>query len=358
MTLWPRARHTSAKHAILKRYLDAWLPIMSRYNEHLVLIDGFAGPGEYAGGEPGSPVIALDCALTHTRDLNRTELTYIFIERDDASRAHLESLLRSRTIPSNVSTQVLPGLFDERATKILDRLESVTRRPPPAFVMVDPFGFSGVPFEIIRRLATHPKSEVLFTLMSESINRFISKPELEGTFDSLFGHPAWRQTHELSTPDMRWEYIYRLYASQLKSAGFQWVRAFEMKDDGGRTEYHLTFATHGMEGLKQMKAAMWSVDPSGQYRFSDATDPNQLTLFGTEPDWSQLQKEVLQHFRTRTVSVREIEEFVLCHTAFRETHVRRALVDLEKSGTLQPEYKPGRRRGTFPSALRVTFAAF
>jgi hypothetical protein len=31
----------------------------------LLLVDGFAGPGRYATGEPGSPLIMLDALLSH-----------------------------------------------------------------------------------------------------------------------------------------------------------------------------------------------------------------------------------------------------------------------------------------------------
>jgi three-Cys-motif partner protein len=63
-TIWPLEPHTRAKHEILKRYLQAWMVILSqgRFPE-ILYIDGFAGPGEYAGGEAGSPIIALDAAL-------------------------------------------------------------------------------------------------------------------------------------------------------------------------------------------------------------------------------------------------------------------------------------------------------
>jgi three-Cys-motif partner protein len=52
-TLWPITQATQAKHTILRKYLDAWLPILcaDRYaHDHLVLIGGFAGPGRYPGG--------------------------------------------------------------------------------------------------------------------------------------------------------------------------------------------------------------------------------------------------------------------------------------------------------------------
>jgi three-Cys-motif partner protein len=79
-TIWPIEEHTKAKHRILRRYLDAWLPIMSSRNRRLIYIDGFAGPGVYAGGEPGSPIIALNAYLEHKyRDRITAELVYAFI---------------------------------------------------------------------------------------------------------------------------------------------------------------------------------------------------------------------------------------------------------------------------------------
>ena len=42
---WPANEHTLAKHRILRAYLEAWIPIMSKGNRRLLLVDGFAGPG-------------------------------------------------------------------------------------------------------------------------------------------------------------------------------------------------------------------------------------------------------------------------------------------------------------------------
>jgi len=59
-TIWDIEPHTQKKHEILKKYIDAWTPIMSKYNRRLVYIDAFAGPGIYKNGEPGSPIIVLE----------------------------------------------------------------------------------------------------------------------------------------------------------------------------------------------------------------------------------------------------------------------------------------------------------
>lgn len=56
-TFWTRDAHTEGKHLVLEHYLNAWFPIMGTTNARVLFVDGFAGPGEYAGGEQGSPVI-------------------------------------------------------------------------------------------------------------------------------------------------------------------------------------------------------------------------------------------------------------------------------------------------------------
>jgi len=44
-TLWEIDPHTKAKHEILRRYLNAWFPILNSWNNRIIYIDGFSGPG-------------------------------------------------------------------------------------------------------------------------------------------------------------------------------------------------------------------------------------------------------------------------------------------------------------------------
>jgi len=80
-TVWRIDPHTQAKHTILRRYWEAWLPIMTKYNQRVLYIDGFAGPRLYAGGEDGSPLIALKAARDH-RAKPKSEVVFTFIEKD------------------------------------------------------------------------------------------------------------------------------------------------------------------------------------------------------------------------------------------------------------------------------------
>ena len=50
-----------------------------------------------------------------------------------------------------------------------------------------------------------------------------------------------------------------------------------------------------MTGLKKIKEAIWKIDESGWYQFSDATyNPSQPVLFEKEPNYYLLKKLILR----------------------------------------------------------------
>ena len=81
-------RHTRAKHRILRLYLEHWFPILNSRGDGLAYIDGFAGQGTYDGGEPGSPIIALQTASAYSGK-SGFYAHFWFIESDPT---HAESL--------------------------------------------------------------------------------------------------------------------------------------------------------------------------------------------------------------------------------------------------------------------------
>jgi len=79
---------------------------MASRERRLVFIDGFAGPGIYEGGEPGSPVIALRALLQHGAfsRFGHRQFVFHFIESE---RPRFERLLAElqqfEPLPANVA---------------------------------------------------------------------------------------------------------------------------------------------------------------------------------------------------------------------------------------------------------------
>ena len=358
-TLWTLESHTRGKHLVLKRYLDAWLPIMGIWNGRILFIDGFAGPGEYEGGEEGSPVIALKALKEHRAQGKITaEVGFIFIEKDRQRADHLKQLVSHlRTgMPTRYKIEVIEGVFDETMTEVLDQLEAQEKLLAPSFVMVDPFGVSGTPMNVIQRILRNPKCEAYVSFMYESINRFRGSPEFESHLDQLFGCKTWRDGIGISHHRQRQRFFYQLYEQQLRNAGARYVVHFDLYE-GNRLVYAIFFGTQNITGCNRMKQAIWKVAPFGDFAFR-GSHSRQLTLGLEETDFEPLKHALRVEFRGKGwVSIEELLEFVASdRTDYHTDQVKRgALVPLELAGELEADEATRKRKRTYPRGTRIRF---
>ena len=271
-TVWDIEPHTAAKHEILKRYLGAWIPILSKGRDRIVYIDGFAGPGEYSSGDPGSPIIALDLARRWAARRPLT-MTFLFIEKDEAREANLRKRLESLELPQSFTVEVRNGSCAQEIESLLDRMAVQNYQLAPTFAFLDPFGFSHTPLSLVVRLMSNPRCETLITFMYEEANRFLKEPAHREHFNALFGTADWQELPTEYNPAERRSFLIDLYQRQLHEvAHITFVRSFEMRNAAGVTDYFLFFGTNSTFGLEKMKESMWQVDSSGNFQFSDATD--------------------------------------------------------------------------------------
>ncbi len=351
---WALAPHTAAKLDILGAYLRAWFPILSRGRnfDRIIYIDGFAGPGRYQHGEDGSPIVALKAALGALNGQVQLPFEFHFVERRRrmvaALRANIAHLREHRIIPSNVEVYVHGGLLFEDAYQQHIRPRLMAHPRAPAFALVDPFGWTGLPMQILTDLMRRPSTEVLVNFMFEEINRFLNHSDQHDNFDELSACPDWRQGYELAGATRK-KFIHDLYRDQLhRAAGARYVRSFEMRNARNVSDYFLYFASNNRLGLAKMKEAMWKVDPGGGYSFSDATNFDQAVLFQPEPDRRELRRLIVERFAGRRATVNQVELFVLEDTPFHAQHYRKVLAAMEGDAGLTPiNPPPSRRRGTY-----------
>ena len=116
-TLWRAEPHTLAKIEILKGYLNAYFPIFgrSKRGHNILLVDGFAGPGEYTNASEGSPVVALRTATAAVSSLAGAwvaeDVHCVFIEPDKDYCRHLRQRLEQVQIHPRVKKLVIEKTF-------------------------------------------------------------------------------------------------------------------------------------------------------------------------------------------------------------------------------------------------------
>jgi three-Cys-motif partner protein len=370
-TIWSMDRHTQAKHEILRKYLGAWLPILLKFAGQARIVDGFAGPGTYENGEIGSPLIALQTLLNHQSStvqnaIKSQSIELIFIEEDRRRQIHLQKLLeeqkKSPIFPPKLQPQVVCGTFEGEITKILDKMDMqrLGGHAIPTFVFIDPFGYSHTPLSLISRIMSQPMSEVLITLMAEEVNRFLTfdSSSKNCSYDELFGTDQWREiTRDAPHSIVRRQRLHGLYSSQLRDiGGAKYVRSFRMRNRRNATDYFLFFGTKSLRGLEEMKRAMWGVDHTGGFEFSDFSNPYQPLLLD-KPNYADLRYRLMDHFRGKIVPIEAIREYVLSETPY-ISFKREALHVLESASPAQirvSSLNSNRRKGSFSEGSQIEF---
>jgi three-Cys-motif partner protein len=357
-TVWEMEAHTQAKHDILSGYLSAWLPIMSKYNERLAYVDGFAGPGVYTNGEPGSPIIAIQSFLDHAQRARITaELVYVFIEEDhDRVEKLKKEIEKLGTLPKQIKWHVIEGAFEDTFSDVLDDVEKSGAALAPTFAFIDPFGYAQAPMSLSGRFLQFDRCEVLVYVPLRFLNRFLSMSSQEKALDSLFGTSEWKKARDMSG-QARTRFLHDLFYKQLKSeCGLTYVRSFEIVSSANpNAGYTLFFGTKHKLGLERMKQSMWSIDPVKGQRYKDTTESGMQPLFAEDVDTTPLRDALIGHFGTKTFSIEEALDYTLTDTPFIPSHVKkRTLKPLERDDKLKVLSKR-KSRLTYPDGTRMRF---
>ena len=294
---------------------------MARWTPRIAYVDCFAGPGEYAGHEYGSPILALDIArqFIDKQLLKPEQFTLAAIEYKKSSFRNLVECFQryehSHAQVGSIDSFLRQGAYEDNIGGVQEHLR-LLRVPLAAFYFIDPFGVGQTPYSLLPGLLAPEKSELLFNLMYEEVNRFMEAPEFEAPLDAMFGESHWRSLRSLSGPERKSQTV-QYFKSRLHNAGARYVITFEMRNDHNATDYFLFFATKSIKGLEVMKQAMWQVDPTGAFTFSDYTYSLGPMLISPEPDYGTLQSQIQSRFNGHSsVRMATINEFVLTETSF------------------------------------------
>ena len=356
-TLWELEGHTVGKHMVLRSYMDAWLPIILSKFERAMFVDGFAGPGEYDKREPGSPVIALKALAEHTsQGMMIGQMDYVFIENNTDRFVHLKGVIKHQKIEGNIPSICRISTFNDTFANIFPKLiDSIGLDRIPTFVMIDPFGVSGIGLKNIKALMDYPSTEVYVSFMYEFMNRFKDHPNFEPHLDDLFGCPDWRRGIDMPDGKARKDFFYGLYTKQLKASGAKHVLHFDLYEEH-RLVYALFFATKSDLGCDKMKQAMWKVAPFGAYSFKGET-LGQFSFGAQVVDFTELDSALTDEFgMNQEVSIESIEQFMYSdRILFHSGHLTSCLANMERASALIVEKSPRKRGGSFPPITVLRF---
>ncbi|MFF2189174.1 three-Cys-motif partner protein TcmP [Streptomyces sp. NPDC058155] len=129
------------KHEILQGYVKPFVAKVGRWapGGRVVYLDGYAGPGRYADGTPGSPALILDSAA-EIADIRKLDCYFVERRREDFKS------LKALTIEAKsrgLAAEALSGKVEKHLAYVLKQAEG-----SPLLAFIDPFGL-GLSFEAL-----------------------------------------------------------------------------------------------------------------------------------------------------------------------------------------------------------------
>lgn len=354
---WIYKEHTRVKHEILEKYLKTWINVLAKWYK-VCYFDCFAGRGRYTDGKEGSPLIALRAAsdLKNERNHINNEIELIFIEKDKNNYENLQIVVNeeldiNKDKYSNIT--VKPPINDE-FTNVVTPLIGDYGKFYPSFFFIDPFGFSGVPMEIIKNILSIPKTEVFINFMIRDVNRFLTSSTHLRSLEELFGIENVLKTIKNRFPDMdRESALLKLYREQLKEyAGADFNFPFKVNaDEKVQTTYYLIHATNSLLGCEIMKRIMNNTGTKGRFGYlGPAEGQMALANFG---DLNEFKEYLLQTFNNQTVTFEQIRRLTINETPFLENDYKRGLLELGSESKVLIDGKG--KRGAIKNTSVITF---
>ncbi|WP_292464545.1 three-Cys-motif partner protein TcmP [Methanolobus sp.] len=349
---WIYKEHTEVKHEILRKYLEAWIKILGRYHNTVCFFDCFAGRGLYTNGELGSPLIIMRAVKDVIRKfdfLKHVELT--FIEKNKNNHENLVKVIQDELNQdsSGYSGITIKNIINDEFADIADTI--VQDCSHPSFYFIDPFGFSGIPFDSIKKILALPRTEVFINFMIEYVYRFLPSEGHARSIEELYGIPNVKALTEEEYEYLDLEAaLLKIYRDQLhQGANVKFTFPFKVNSDGKlRTTYYLIHATNNFKGCEVMKNVMYNAGTKKQFGYLGPAE-GQMAI-GNFDNLESLQEYLADIFNGQSLTYEAVRMQTANDLPYVTGDYKTALLQLESKSKISIEGK-GKRGGMSDSCM-------
>lgn len=347
------------KHALIREYLNGWFPktaLGPRGCSRLLYIDTHAGRGKHLNGQLDSPLVALTTLLNHqsrAQILQKTEVRFFFIERDEQNVAALDQELAAHALPSNVFAKAEHGECFEIIEDVITTSEKDGKRLAPGFFFVDPYGFK-LPGKLLRKLLDYPKVELFVNVIWRELDMAIQQSRggdgtgLTATLNSVFDGDKWKKICA-DDADARAEQCADLFR---EITGARWGTHIRMLDNG-RIRYFLLHLTKHDAGRDLMKECIWKACPDGGFYASKTDNPRQQLLIQPEPNLKPLREWVTERLAAAPKLWQDLTK-ELREELWLGKHLNEVIREMRKSGDIEADGFTGKFAQTNNPRLHVS----
>lgn len=274
-----KRRWSKVKDKIVGDYVDMYLNTVHKLRRPILIVDGFAGPGRFGDGSPGSPLIICNAIRKRSRGL----MSCLFADVHPDHRAALK-----RNLAEHIAFNVCEPPYEDCAQALTRALE--LGAGSTVFFYLDPYGIKDLEFDLVRQIYErnpNRSTEVLinfnfraFMRMSgnwnygdsaSEVSRKVKKGKTE-TVNRVMGGDYWQSI--IIDPGLdkiaREVAVVKEYLARVRQF-FEYAYAIPVKErkegedgipDDELARYHLIFGTRSPLAVVYMNdVALYALEP-------------------------------------------------------------------------------------------------
>jgi len=253
--------HTQVKHAVLRRYLSAAIPIVGGWVDDIAYVDCLAGPWKSAAADLHDT--SFDTAVQVFRSTRTVleqrgkspHLRCLFIEIDREAFSRLENYTNGI---KDIEALAKNWDFTQTVSKVVDFASKNPNSFP--FVFIDPKGWEQIALPLIAPILRLNRGEVLITLMTSFIRRFV-KVEGKG-FDKILGADVIAKLENLSGDELEEELVRQYTAAARTTGAFKYACTLPvLKASQDDFQFFMVYLTRHIRGVEVFKETEGVVIP-------------------------------------------------------------------------------------------------
>ena len=329
---WEYEPQTKKKHEIFKDYLEKWIWIKGVYGP-INYFDCFGGCGKYVdekGNEFfGSPILAAQLIIDNIEKRKRT-VGLVIIEKEKKYLDNLNKLFHKLNLKINPEFKL--GNFDIVINTLLDEHKNLA----PTLFFIDPFGFSDIKLETIKKIMSRKGSEIVLNFMFNSVSRFLEIEKNEESLNDLFGSDEWKNCFEKEGL-CREKEIIGLLNKRLQDVA-KYVTYFKFSfGNMNRTYYYIFHLTNHEKGCNIFKSCVRKY--CGGFEFKGKLHSQQNLYDFTNEIEESIKKILMTSYNQREISFLQIFKEKIHKIKGTEGDLKRALISLENANKIEIKRK-------------------
>jgi len=300
------------KDRVLGSYLPPYLSKTALLGQKILLVDGFAGPGQFEDGTKGSPLILCDAADQYVPD----QYLGIFVNRRGDHHRRLTKALSSRIEAGKAIC--IHGDAQRLLKELVPLLQAQT-----VLLYLDPFGLKGCEFDTLKLFLLRNKAystEILINISPATIHRLAAQeaiqsgritPQVRALNDRLtrvLGGDYWvgLLSDESRSPAERVANVLKEYQRRLAQY-LPYIGSCPVKEsEGTAIKYYMVFCSRHPDALLLMNDQMCAA--YNQYMHEGWTEGTlfQHTDWRTHRDMTKLEVIIMERVGTRSFGRKEL----------------------------------------------------